>query len=76
MEEESAPETLRENTTLQQTKSLEDEIAKGPKALSFTHAAISDSIFTRIMTCEFDKNSWDMMKQEFLGSDRTRKMQI
>ncbi|KAH0696223.1 hypothetical protein KY285_013055 [Solanum tuberosum] len=76
VEEDSAPEPLRANPTLQQIKSHEEEIAKGPKALSFIHAAVSDSIFTRIMTCESTKEAWDMLKQEFQGSDRTRQMQI
>ncbi|KAH0639032.1 hypothetical protein KY290_036331 [Solanum tuberosum] len=28
------------------------------------------------MTCESAKEAWDMLKQEFQGSDRTRQMQI
>lgn len=76
VEEDSAPEPLRANPTLQQIRSHEEEITKGPKALSFIHAAVSDSIFTRIMTCESAKEAWDMLKQEFQGSDRTRQMQI
>ncbi|KAH0636428.1 hypothetical protein KY290_036873 [Solanum tuberosum] len=75
-EEDSAPESLRANPTLQKVRSHEEEITKGPKALSFIHTVVSDSIFTRIMTCESAKKVWDMLKQEFQGSDGTRQMQI
>ncbi|XP_016548996.1 uncharacterized protein LOC107848767 [Capsicum annuum] len=76
VEEDNAPKPLRANPTLQQIRNREEEITKGPKSLSFIHVAVSESIFTRIMACETAKKAWDMLKQEFQGSDRTRQMQI
>lgn len=51
------PAPLAENSTLQQMKSYEEEMTKCQQALSFIHAAISDTIFTRIMTCESAKEA-------------------
>ena len=66
---------LGDNPTLDQIKAHEEEKAKAPRTLSYIHAAIADSIFTRIMACETLKEAWDKLKM-YMGSDRTRQMQV
>jgi transposase InsO family protein len=70
------PPPLRANPTVAQIKQHSEDVAKKFKALSCIQSAISDSIFTRIMTCETAKEAWDKLKEEFHGSQRTRQMQV
>ncbi|KAF2319796.1 hypothetical protein GH714_019012 [Hevea brasiliensis] len=67
---------LRQNPTLNQIRQHEDEVAKAPKALSYIHAAISNSIFTRIIACGTSYEAWQKLKVEFQGSDKTHQMQV
>ena len=53
-------------------KKYEEEKTKKPKALTCIHAALSDAIFSRIMTCETAKQAWDKLNEEFEGSDRVK----
>ncbi|KAF2315782.1 hypothetical protein GH714_040320 [Hevea brasiliensis] len=76
VEENRVPPPLRQNPTLNQIRQHEDEVAKAPKALSYIHAAVSDSVFTRIMACESAHEAWMKLKTEFQGSDKTRQMQV
>ncbi|XP_058004059.1 retrovirus-related Pol polyprotein from transposon TNT 1-94 [Hevea brasiliensis] len=76
VEENRVPPLLRQNPTLNQILQHEDEVVKALKALSYIHAAISDSVFTRIMACESAHEAWMKLKTEFQGSDKTRQMQV
>ncbi|KAF2320207.1 hypothetical protein GH714_025906 [Hevea brasiliensis] len=69
VEENRVPPSLRQNPTLNQIRQHEDEVAKAPKALSYIHAAVSDSVFTRIMACESAHEAWMKLKTEFQGLD-------
>ncbi|KAF2304185.1 hypothetical protein GH714_028401 [Hevea brasiliensis] len=70
------PPPLRVDPMLAQIKYYSEECAKKYKALFYLHQAVSDVIFTRIMSCETAKEAWDKLKEEFHGSDKTRQMQI
>ncbi|KAF2323459.1 hypothetical protein GH714_035566 [Hevea brasiliensis] len=67
VEENRVPPLLRQNPTLNQIRQHEDEVAKAPKALSYIHVAVSDSVFTRIMACESAHEAWMKLKTEFQG---------
>ncbi|XP_022853667.1 uncharacterized protein LOC111375110 [Olea europaea var. sylvestris] len=70
------PPPLRANPTIAQLKQHSEEIAKKFKALSCIQSAVSDAIFTRIITCESAKEAWDRLREEFRGNERTRQMQV
>ena len=70
------PPALSDDATLQQIKDHENTVAKGFKAMTLIHSALSEVMFTRIMVCESAKEAWDKLKEEFQGSDRTRRQQV
>ncbi|XP_031268503.1 uncharacterized protein LOC116126975 [Pistacia vera] len=76
VEEEKQPPQLGPNPTLNQMRMYEEEMSKAPRALSQKHSAVTDLIFTRIMACETAKEAWDRLREEFMGSDTTRNMQV
>ena len=77
VEEDIQIPPLGNNPMLNQIRAQEEEEeAKAPKALSQIYAAISETIFTRIMTCETAKQAWHTLKENFQGSERTRQMQV
>ena len=42
------------------------------KAKSCIESSVSDEMFIKIMTCEIAKQAWDVLKEEFIGNDKTR----
>ncbi|XP_020266996.1 uncharacterized protein LOC109842541 [Asparagus officinalis] len=76
VESDYEPTPIPQNPTLKQIKKHDEEKAKKPKALSCIHSAMSDGIFTSIMTCESPKEAWEMLKEEFEGNDQTKLMQV
>ncbi|XP_020243630.1 uncharacterized protein LOC109821884 [Asparagus officinalis] len=70
------PTPLPQNPTVKQIKKHDEEKAKKPKALSCIHSAVSDGIFTSIMTCESPKEAWEMLKEDFKDNDQTKLMQV
>ncbi|XP_031286824.1 uncharacterized protein LOC116145506 [Pistacia vera] len=76
VEEEKQLPQLGPNPTLNQIRMHEEEASKAPRALSHIHSAVTYLVFTRIMACETAKESWDKLKEEFMGSDTTRNMQV
>ena len=81
IENDADPATLPPNPTLTQLKKHElkkheEELAKKPKTLTYIHAAVSDAVFTSIMTCESPKEAWDKLKEDFEGNTQTKLMQI
>ena len=68
--EEPAP--LGPNPTLSQIKTHEEQKARKPRALTCLHSALSEVIFTRIMTCESPKEVWEKLKDEFEGNERVK----
>ena len=64
------------NPTLNQIKTYEERVSKKFRALSTLHAAVDETIFTRIMACETAKQVWDKLRMEFQGSDKIKQMQL
>ena len=64
------------NRTLNQIKTYEERVSRKFRALSTLHAAVDETIFTRIMACETAKQVWDKLRMEFQGSDKTKQMQL
>ncbi|XP_055824382.1 uncharacterized protein LOC129892876 [Solanum dulcamara] len=73
-EDDSPP--LGPNPTVAQMKIYEDSKSSIPKALTCLHSALSDVIFTRIMTCETPKEAWEKLKEEFDGNDRVKAVKL
>ena len=74
VEKDKQPTPLGNNPTIAQMKFFNEERAKGFKALTCIHNAVSEEIFTRIMVCKNAKEAWDKLKAEFQGDERSRKM--
>ncbi|XP_057994944.1 uncharacterized protein LOC131175255 [Hevea brasiliensis] len=72
----NGPPPLRANPTVTQLKHYAEESAKKYKSLSIIHAAVTETIFTRIMACDTGKEAWDRSKEEFQGSEKTKQMQV
>ncbi|KAL4323791.1 hypothetical protein GQ457_11G010010 [Hibiscus cannabinus] len=70
------PPPLRANPTLAQMRQHSEECAKKHKAMSCIQNGVSDVIFTRIMACETPKQAWDKLKEEFMGTEKTRQQQL
>ncbi|OMO51785.1 Integrase, catalytic core [Corchorus capsularis] len=69
------PYVLPDNPTVKQMKYHETETAKAFKALQVIQNNVFEVIFNLIMTCKTPKEAWDMLKAEFEGSDKVRRLQ-
>ncbi|CAL5381550.1 unnamed protein product [Camellia sinensis] len=67
---------LPDNPTIQEIKIHKERTTKKYKAKSCLHSAVSEAIFTKIMTLESAKNIWDYLRTESQGNDRSRSMQV
>ncbi|CAL5403595.1 unnamed protein product [Camellia sinensis] len=67
---------LPDNPTIQEIKIHKERTTKKYKAKSCLHSAVSEVIFTKIMTLESAKNIWDYLRTESQGNDRSRSMQV
>ncbi|XP_052478394.1 uncharacterized protein LOC128033934 [Gossypium raimondii] len=76
VESDVEPPPLRANPTIAQIRQHGEERAKKHKAMACLQNSVSDVIFTRIMTCGSPKQAWDRLKEEFMGSDKTRQQQV
>lgn len=76
MTEDKPLAALPANPTLAQIKSNNKEQAKKSKAKSLMQNAVADTVFYRIMACKAAKETWDRLKEEYQGSDRTHQMQV
>lgn len=76
VEENRPVPPLGANPTLNQTHQHEEEASKAPRSLSHIHAAVSDTIFTRIMDRDTPNEVWDRLKDQFAGNERTKRMQV
>jgi len=76
VESDRQPTPLGNNPTIAQMKFFNEEKAKRFKALSCLHNAVSEDIFTRIIACKLAKETWDKLKAEFHGDEKSRRMQI
>ncbi|KAG8481238.1 hypothetical protein CXB51_026069 [Gossypium anomalum] len=76
VENDAEPPLLRANPTVAQMRQHAEESAKKPKAMVCLQNGVSDVIFTRIMACDSPKQAWDRLKEEFMGSEKTKQQQL
>ncbi|XP_052483006.1 uncharacterized protein LOC128036154 [Gossypium raimondii] len=76
IENDTEPPPLRANPTIVQMRQHAEERAKKHKAMACLQSGVSDVIFTHIMACETPKQAWDKLKEEFMGTDKTRQQQV
>jgi len=67
---------LQEDPTVAQIKIYNDEVIRRVKAKTCIHSAVSDVVFTRIMSCETAKEAWNTLQEAFQENERTRQMQV
>ena len=68
-------ETDPEDPTMAQIRNNREERKRRYKAKTWIHSAVSETIFfTKIMTCETTKQTWDLLKEEYQGNIRTKQM--
>ncbi|XP_071917228.1 uncharacterized protein [Coffea arabica] len=75
IETDPVPE-LSEVPTIAEMRAHRDAVKRRSKAMTCIHSAVSDAVFTKIMTCETAKEAWDTLKVAFQDNDRTRQMQV
>nr|KYP64080.1 Retrovirus-related Pol polyprotein from transposon TNT 1-94 [Cajanus cajan] len=68
--------TLPANPTLAQIKNQKEMKQRKSKAKASLFAAVSPTIFNRIMTLKTAKEIWDFLKQEYEGNERVKGMQV
>ncbi|GAB2276957.1 hypothetical protein Dimus_039215 [Dionaea muscipula] len=67
---------LPDNPTLAQIKNQKVMKLRKSKARATLFAAVSSTIFTRILTLKTAKEIWDFLKQEYEGNERVKGMQV
>jgi hypothetical protein len=67
---------LPANPTVTQLKIHKENKTRKSKAKACLYAAVSNTIFTRIMNLESAKGIWDYLKKEYQGNERTKNMQV
>ncbi|XP_031127658.1 uncharacterized protein LOC116029757 [Ipomoea triloba] len=67
---------LPEDPTIAQMREYREEKKKMNKAKTCIHSALTDEVFTKIMTCKTAKQAWVLLKNEYEGNDRTKRMQV
>lgn len=76
VESNAEPDPLPRNPTLAQMRHHSEAVAKKFKALTCIHSALSDELFSRIMTCNTAKEAWDKLAEEFQGDQKARQMEV
>ena len=72
MEEEYDVPVLPENPTVAQMKSYREKKTRKSKAKAVLFAAVSPTIFTRIMSLKTTKEIWDYLKSEYAGDKKNQ----
>lgn len=67
---------LPNNPTMAQIKMQKEKKTKKAKAKACLFAAVSTTIFTRIMSLKSAKDIWDYLKKEYEGDERIKGMQV
>jgi hypothetical protein len=65
---------LPANPTITQLKIHKEKKTRKSKAKACLYAAVSNTIFTRIMNLKSVKGIWDYLKKEYQGNKRTKNM--
>jgi hypothetical protein len=76
VEEDYDVHVLPNNSTMTQIKTYKEMKTKKSKAKACLFAAVSSTIFTRIMSRKTVKSIWDYLKEEYAGDERIRGMQV
>jgi hypothetical protein len=76
VEEDYDVHVLPNNPTMTQIKTYKEMKTKKSKAKACLFAAVSSTIFTRIMSRKTVKSIWDYLKEEYAGDERIRGMQV
>ncbi|XP_016740203.1 uncharacterized protein [Gossypium hirsutum] len=76
VENDTEPPPLRANPTIAQIRQHSEESTKKHKALACLQNGVSEVIFTKIMACNSPKQAREKLKEEFMGSDKTRQQQL
>jgi len=75
VEEDYEIPPLPTNPTMTQIKSHKERKTKKSKAKACLFAAVSTTVFTRIMSLKSAKDVWDYLKEEYAGDERICGMQ-
>ncbi|KAK9133356.1 hypothetical protein Scep_012884 [Stephania cephalantha] len=76
VEEDYEIPPLPHNPTMTQIKSHKERKTKKSKAKAYLSAAVSTTLFTRIMSLKSAKEIWDYLKKEYEGDENIRGMQV
>ncbi|XP_024020485.1 uncharacterized protein LOC112091339 [Morus notabilis] len=76
VEEDYEIPALPNNPTMAQIKAQKEKKTKKSKAKACLFAAVSSTIFMRIMSLKTAKSIWDYLKEEYAGDERIRGMQV
>ena len=63
---------IPDNLTLNQIRHLKEMKTRKAKAKVCLYAAVSPSIFSRIMACDSAKKIWDFLKAEYQGDEKIK----
>ena len=67
---------LPKHPTAAQKKNHIEATTKKYKALTAIHSAMSEELFTRVMTCDTAKLAWFKLKEEYEGDLKARRVQV
>ncbi|KAL5756718.1 hypothetical protein ACOSP7_021153 [Xanthoceras sorbifolium] len=70
VEEDYEVHSLPNNPTMAQIKVHKERKTRKSKAKASLFAAVSTTIFTRIMSLKTTKEIWDYLKEEYAGDER------
>jgi hypothetical protein len=76
VEENYVVPDLSANPTIAQLKIHKEKKTRKSKAKTCLYAAVSNTVFTRIMNLDSAKGIWDYLKKEYQGNERTKNMQV
>ncbi|XP_044492701.1 uncharacterized protein LOC123216333 [Mangifera indica] len=76
VEEDCDVPTLPKNPSMAQIKMYKEKKMKKSKANACLFAAVSSTIFTRIISRKTAKSIWDYLKKEYVGDEKIRGMQV
>ena len=65
---------LPDNPTLNQISHHKEIKTRKAKAKAYLYAAVSPTIFSKIMACDSAKNIWDFLKPEYQGDEKIKSM--
>jgi hypothetical protein len=76
VEENYVVPDLPANPTIAQLKIHKEKKTRKSKAKACLYAAVSNTVFARIMNLDSAKGIWDYLKKEYQGNERTKNMQV